>query len=66
MSKSLSSIKSTETKEVSLNSKIYKVKHIVHGKINTIYVFNVIRQAEEDEDILFNRIFTEDENKIIN
>ena len=50
MSKSLSSIKSTETKDDPFNSKIYKVKHLVDSKINTIYVFNVIRTTEEDEE----------------
>jgi len=66
MSKSLSSIKSTETKDDPFNSKIYKVKHLVDGKINTIYVFNIIRTAEEDEESLFNKIFTEEENRLIN
>lgn len=65
MSKSLSPIKSTETKDVSFNSKIYKVKHLVDGKINTIYVFNVIK-TNEDEESLFNKIFTEKENQLIN
>ena len=66
MSKSLSSIKSTETKDDLLNSKIYKVKHLVDGKINTIYVFNVIKTGEENEEGLFNKIFTEEENRLIN
>ena len=63
MSKSLSSIKSTEN---SFKSKIYKVKHLVDGKINTIYVFNVIKNNEEDEESLFNKIFTPEEIILIN
>ena len=63
MSKILSPKKSTDN---SFNLKIYKVKHLVDGKINTIYVFNLIRTSEEDEESLFNKIFTEEENRLIN
>ena len=48
MSKLVSSIKSTDK---SFNSKIYKVKHLVDGKINTIYVFNVTGDIEITDDI---------------
>ena len=62
MSKSLSSIK---TNDSSLDSPIYKVKQIVNGSINTIYVFNGKNSLENEED-LFKKIFTDEENKQIN
>ena len=62
MSKSLSPIKSTETKDVSFNSKIYKVKHLVDGKINTIYVFNVIKTNESLIEDLYRKVDENNEN----
>ena len=64
MSKSLSSIKTTETNNPSLDSPIYKVKQILNGKINTIYVFNGKKSSENEED-LFKKIFNDEENKQI-
>ena len=40
MSNSLSSINSIESKHQSLDIPIYKVKQLVNGSVNTIYVFN--------------------------
>ena len=36
----LSSIKISDTKEPSLDNPVYKVKQLINGAINTIYVFN--------------------------
>ena len=49
----------------SLDSKIYKVKQLVNGSINTIYVFNgkIITNNEEE---LFKTIFTDEEIELIN
>jgi hypothetical protein len=60
MTNSLSSIKSLDTNILSLDNPIYKVKQIVNGKIDTIYIFNgIITKSSEDE--LFNKIFSEKE-----
>ena len=48
MSKSISSIKTSDTKETSLDNPIYKVKQLINGSINTIYVFNG-KKTEENE-----------------
>ena len=40
MSKSISSIKTSDTNEPSLDNPVYKVKQLINGSINTIYVFN--------------------------
>ena len=48
MSKSISSIKTSDTKEPSLDNPIYKVKQLINGSINTIYVFNG-KKTEENE-----------------
>jgi hypothetical protein len=63
MSKSISSIKTSVTKEPSLDNPVYKVKQLVNGSINTIYVFNG-KKSEENEE-LFKKIFTEDERQQI-
>jgi hypothetical protein len=62
MSKSISSIK-TVTKEPSLDNPVYKVKQLINGSINTIYVFNG-KKSEENEE-LFKKVFTEDEREQI-
>ena len=59
----LSSIKSSDTKEPSLDNPVYKVKQLINGTINTIYVFNG-KKTEENEE-LFKKIFTEDERQKI-
>jgi len=64
MSKSLSSINSTEIKQPSLDNTIYKVKQLVNGSINTIYVFNG-KNLPENEEELFKKIFTDEENEQI-
>jgi len=64
MSEPLSSIKSTDTNKTSLDNPIYKVKHMVNGSINTIFVFNG-KNAQENEEELFKKIFTEEENEKI-
>jgi len=56
MSESLSSIKSQQT----LDSIIYKVKRIVNGKVNSIYVFNS-KNVDKNEEELFKTIFSEKE-----
>ena len=62
MSESLSSIKSSDTKQLTLdNPPIYKVKHIVNGLIHTIYIFYGKKPMENEEEI-FNKIFTDKEN----
>ena len=59
MSKSISSIKTSDTKETSLDNRVYKVKQLINGSINIIYVFNG-KKSEE-----FNNIFTEEERQQI-
>ena len=63
MSKSISSIKTSDTKEPSLDNPVYKVKQLINGSINTIYVFNG-KKSEENEE-LFKKIFTEEERQQI-
>ena len=64
MSKS-SSINSPDTiKKESLDTNIYKIKKLVNGDIDTIYVFNGRKTAESDEE-LFKKIFTDKENEEI-
>ena len=60
----LSSIKSTHTNKTSLDVPIYKVKHIVNGSVNTIFVFNG-KNTQENEEELFKKIFTDEENEEI-
>jgi len=48
----LSSINSLDTNKDSLDNNVYKVKQLVNGSINTIYVFNG-KKSEEDEEQLF-------------
>ena len=50
--------------KLSLDSPIYKVKRLVNGSINTIYVFNG-NKTEGDEE-LFKKVFTDEENQLIN
>jgi hypothetical protein len=71
MLKSLSSSKATfgsinlsGTNLMPLDSRIYKVKQIINGSINTIYVFNGKKTAEDEEN-LFKKIFTDEENEQI-
>ena len=64
MSKILSP-KTKNTVEPSLDSKIYKVKQLVNDEITNIYVFNGKLVTNNEED-LFNKIFTDDELEIIN
>jgi hypothetical protein len=52
--------KSIENNNVSLDYPIYKVKYIVNGKLDTIYVFNG-KVSKKSEDELFNKIFSEKE-----
>ena len=63
MSKSISSIKTPDTKEPSLDNPVYKVKQLINGTINTIYVFNG-KKSEENEE-LFKKVFTEEERQQI-
>jgi len=67
MSKSISSskasIKTPVTKEPSLDNPVYKVKQLINGSINTIYVFNG-KKSEENEE-LFKKVFTEEERQQI-
>jgi hypothetical protein len=63
MSKSISSIKTSDTKEPSLDNPVYKVKQLINGSINTIYVFNG-KKSEENEE-LFKKVFTEEERQQI-
>jgi hypothetical protein len=55
MSKSISLIKTTDTSETSLDNTVYKVKQLINGTINTIYVFNGKKSNE------FKKVFTEEE-----
>ena len=65
MSKSISSTKSSsDTHQLSLDSPIYKVKSLVNGSINTIYVFYGKKKIENEEE-LFKQIFTDEENEEI-
>jgi hypothetical protein len=67
MSKSITSKKSTNTLDninTSLDAPNYKVKHLVNGKIDTIYVFSGKPISSNQED-LFNKIFTDKENEQI-
>jgi hypothetical protein len=64
MSKILSP-KTKNTVEPSLDSKIYKVKQLVNDEITNIYVFNG-KLVTNNEEELFNKIFTDDEVEIIN
>ena len=59
----LSSIKTSDTKEPSLDNPVYKVKQLINGTINTIYVFNG-KKSEENEE-LFKKVFTEEERQQI-
>ena len=59
----LSSIKTSDTKEPSLDNPVYKVKQLINGSINTIYVFNG-KKTEENEE-LFKKVFTEEERQQI-
>ena len=43
----------------SLDQKIYKVKQLTNGEVTTIYVFNV-KVASENEEELFQKIFTQE------
>jgi hypothetical protein len=43
-----------------LDQQIYKIKQLVNGNVNTIYIFNG-KIASENEDELFERIFTAEE-----
>ena len=65
MSKSISSIKTPDTREITLdNPPIYKVKHLVNGLIHSIYIFYG-KKPIENEDEIFNKIFTDEENEQI-
>ena len=64
MSETISSIKTTDTNKTSLDNPIFKVKQMVNGSINTIFVFNG-RNSPENEEELFKKIFTEEENQQI-
>ena len=57
-------INSSDTNILPLDNRIYKVKQLSNGKINTIYVFNG-KKTTENEDELFKKIFTDEENKEI-
>jgi hypothetical protein len=63
MSKILSP-KTKDTVQPSLDKKIYKVKQLVNGIVNTIYIFNG-RKSLDNEEELFTNIFTEDESEEI-
>jgi len=56
MSEPLYSINSLGTNHPSLDNPVYKVKQLVNGLINTIYVFNG-KTSEENEEQLFKKIF---------
>ena len=64
MSKSSSINSSDTTKKESLDTHIYKIKKLVNGDIETIYVFNGRKKAESEEE-LFKKIFTDEENEQI-
>ena len=57
---------SSSIKETVLDYKpIYKVNHVVNGSVDIIYVFNGKNNENEDQEELFKRIFTDEENKKI-
>lgn len=60
MSNSVSLIKNLDTNTIPLDNPIYKIKYILNGKIDTIYIFNgkITNNSEEE---LFNKIFSEKE-----
>ena len=60
----LSSINSLDTNKPSLDNTVYKVKQLVNGSINIIYVFNG-KKSEEDEEQLFQMLFTPQEQEQI-
>ena len=60
----LSSSKILDTNDPTLDNPIYKVKQLVNGTINTVYVFNGEKTSENKEE-LFKRIFTKEENEMI-
>ena len=63
---SVISSKSSDKNEPTLDNSIYKVKLLLNGLINSIYVFAGKKSIEtESEEDLFKRIFTEKENEII-
>ena len=59
MSKTIQ-INPRNTEQQTLDKRIYKVKLLVNGSINTIYVFNGKKTAEKEEE-LFKKIFTDGE-----
>jgi len=64
MSKSLSSIKTQNINLQALDKKIYKVKQLVNGSVDTIYIFNG-RKSVDNEEELFKNIFTDEETEDI-
>ena len=60
----LNSIKTPDTNEPSLDNPIYKIKQLINGSINTIYVFNGKKTGETEEE-LFKKVFTEEEKQQI-
>ena len=60
MSVPLYSINSLGTNKHALDNPVYKVKQLVNGLINTIYVFNG-KTSEENEEQLFKKIFKTEE-----
>jgi len=63
MSKILSP-KTKDTVQPCLDKKIYKVKQLVNGIVNTIYIFNG-RKSLDNEEELFTNIFSENESEEI-
>ena len=63
MSKTIQ-INPRNTKQQTLDKRIYKVKLLKNGSINAIYVFNGKKTTEKEEE-LFKKIFTDEENKQI-
>ena len=59
MSKTIQ-INPLNTEQPSLDKRIYKVKLLVNGSINTIYVFNG-KKINEKEEELFKKIFSDEE-----
>jgi hypothetical protein len=60
---SISSKQSINTKEPVLDyNPIYKVNHVINGSVDVIYVFNGKKNDNEDQEELFKRIFTDEEN----
>jgi len=62
MSKSLTN--TLDNIDPPLDTPIYKVKHLINGKIDTIYVFNG-KVTSSNQEELFNKIFTDKENEEI-